>query len=310
MERLGDFLRNAREARGLSIEDMHRVTRITMLMLKALEDNHLEMLPAPVIARGFIRSYCKVVGINEARALDIFDQEIGPRDPDLVNRLHIGDSDRSMKWIFILAIIAVLIIGIILFIYSGWNPDAKRKLLPSVPEIRKKALPADQPKKGATRSPLPSLEQTPAPSEPQRELREIQQIPPSTSHSSAISEKSAPPAFSELEIPSPLHSSSSIDGTDESTKDKAQKSGTRHTIVIEADELTWLQREIDEDPPRDIILHPGDKILLHARERIRLYIGNAGGVRLIFNGKPIQQLGPSGKVVSIELPRYNEKPRN
>ena len=119
METLGQLLRKSREARGLSIEDIHRSTRINMPMLKALEENQLEKLPAPVIARGFIRSYCKVVGLDETTALEMYDQEVGPHDLDLIERLNLGESGHSMKWLIICALLAVVIVGIILFLLSS-----------------------------------------------------------------------------------------------------------------------------------------------------------------------------------------------
>ena len=181
MERLGELLRKAREAQGLSIEDIYRITRVNMPMLRALEGNHLEKLPVPVIARGFIKSYCKAVGINEAKALDIYDQELGPREPELVDRLHIGNSDRSMKWIFILAIIVVVILGIMLFIYSSWKQDGIRKWRSSGSGVKKNALPAGHMKKSTMvrrkifpESPLSAQAQTPMNS--QRKLPDTQKI--------------------------------------------------------------------------------------------------------------------------------------
>lgn len=182
MQKFGEFLREAREAQGLSIEDVSRITRINPPMLRALEDSQLEKLPAQVIVRGFIRSYCKVVGIDAVQALDLYDQEIGPRDIDLVDRLNIGESDRSMKWIVFCAIMAVVILGIILFLYSTWSQDAGRKW----PSFRSgaigKAASSAQPKQAAMitprespAGPLLAQVQKPAPSRHQKDLNETQQ---------------------------------------------------------------------------------------------------------------------------------------
>ena len=55
---LGAYLRSLREAKGGSLEDMARSTRVGIRHLEALEDERLIDLPSPVFVRGFIRAYC------------------------------------------------------------------------------------------------------------------------------------------------------------------------------------------------------------------------------------------------------------
>jgi len=57
-------LSQARQARGLSLEDAERSTRIAKKFLIALEDHNYSIFPAPVYARGFLRSYCRYLGID------------------------------------------------------------------------------------------------------------------------------------------------------------------------------------------------------------------------------------------------------
>src|SRR5580765_2436207 len=53
----GDALRQARRARGLSLEDAGRETRIPFKFLAALEDQEYGVLPTLVYARGVLRAY-------------------------------------------------------------------------------------------------------------------------------------------------------------------------------------------------------------------------------------------------------------
>ncbi|MDZ7729103.1 MAG: helix-turn-helix transcriptional regulator [Dehalococcoidia bacterium] len=64
MARIGDQLRAARQERGLSIEEASRETRISRRFLEALEHDEFEALPAPVYARGFLRSYAGFLGLD------------------------------------------------------------------------------------------------------------------------------------------------------------------------------------------------------------------------------------------------------
>lgn len=77
MGQLGTMLTRAREARGLTIDDAERDTRISKRYLAALEAEEFEVIPAPVYARGFLRSYSQYLGLDPKDALSLF-----PRDDD------------------------------------------------------------------------------------------------------------------------------------------------------------------------------------------------------------------------------------
>lgn len=77
MNELGTRLVRAREARGLTLEDAERDTRISRRYLQALESEQFEAIPAPVYARGFLRSYSQYLGLDAQEMLDLF-----PRDDD------------------------------------------------------------------------------------------------------------------------------------------------------------------------------------------------------------------------------------
>lgn len=61
---IGEALIRAREARGRSLDDAERDTRITRRYLQAIEDERFDILPAPVYLRGFLRSYSQYLGIE------------------------------------------------------------------------------------------------------------------------------------------------------------------------------------------------------------------------------------------------------
>jgi cytoskeletal protein RodZ len=73
MNDIGAQLRQAREARGLSLEQVHKATRVKRAFLEAIEAGRLEELPGPVQARGFVRSYAGAVGLDPDALLTQFD---------------------------------------------------------------------------------------------------------------------------------------------------------------------------------------------------------------------------------------------
>ncbi|NNG47076.1 MAG: DUF4115 domain-containing protein, partial [Deltaproteobacteria bacterium] len=73
------------------------------------------------------------------------------------------------------------------------------------------------------------------------------------------------------------------------------------SLFLEASELTWIMYTRDGSEPVDVMLYPGDRLSIQAREKIYLKIGNAGGVVGTLNGNPLPPFGEKGQVKEITL---------
>ena len=73
MPSVGAYLRQMRESRGVSLEEIARVTRVTASYLHALEADDYESLPVPVFTRGFIRAYCQALAVSPDEAMALFE---------------------------------------------------------------------------------------------------------------------------------------------------------------------------------------------------------------------------------------------
>lgn len=60
----GSRLKEERQRRELSLEDVARVTKIPVRSLEHLEAGRFDQLPGPVFVRGFLRSYARCVGLD------------------------------------------------------------------------------------------------------------------------------------------------------------------------------------------------------------------------------------------------------
>ncbi len=76
---LGNHLRALREARGCSLEEMARATRVSLRQLDALESDSFSNLPAPVFVKGFIQAYCHFLGIPPEEPLRRYRDLLGER---------------------------------------------------------------------------------------------------------------------------------------------------------------------------------------------------------------------------------------
>jgi cytoskeletal protein RodZ len=61
---VGAALREARERRGISLEELARTTKISVATLRALERNQVDHLPGGIFLRGFLREYARQVELD------------------------------------------------------------------------------------------------------------------------------------------------------------------------------------------------------------------------------------------------------
>ncbi len=64
MEKLGRYLRENREAKGITLEEIEGVSNICMTYLHALEQGQVHLLPAPAFTIGFLRQYARCIGLD------------------------------------------------------------------------------------------------------------------------------------------------------------------------------------------------------------------------------------------------------
>ncbi|RVU69930.1 MULTISPECIES: RodZ family helix-turn-helix domain-containing protein [Lactobacillus] len=82
MADIGDKLRSAREAKGLSIADIEKATKIQSRYLTAIEQNEFDKLPGDFYVRAFIRQYAQIVGLDGKELLSEYHQDVPEAKPD------------------------------------------------------------------------------------------------------------------------------------------------------------------------------------------------------------------------------------
>src|SRR5512136_2359183 len=73
---IGSQLRQAREARSLSLDDIAQATHIKLHYLEALEADRFEALPSAAQLRGFLRAYAEFLTIDSSELLKALDNDI------------------------------------------------------------------------------------------------------------------------------------------------------------------------------------------------------------------------------------------
>lgn len=114
--RVAAALRRTREARGLTVSDAAKATRIWDRYLQALEANApLEEFPAPIYARSFVRAYAEFLGLEADGIVQRFDEDHPAQEapilqplPDL--RPRRGGLAGALVLVSILAVLAMAVV--------------------------------------------------------------------------------------------------------------------------------------------------------------------------------------------------------
>lgn len=98
---VGQQLRAAREARGLTADDVAKAIKLSFRQVKALEADDWPNLPGKTIIRGFVRNYARLLNLNSDQLMTELDRLHMPQAPELdiptgptVNLQNDGKTDR------------------------------------------------------------------------------------------------------------------------------------------------------------------------------------------------------------------------
>lgn len=128
---VGEQLRAAREAQGLSLGDIAAQTRVAERHLISIEENRFTELAAPTYAVGFSRSYARAVGLNEseiaARVRRQIDAQPVTRGPTLPS-FEPGDPARvpPSRIAWLAGLLAVVVVGVLLVYWNDFlSPEGQ-----------------------------------------------------------------------------------------------------------------------------------------------------------------------------------------
>lgn len=325
MESPGEHLKREREHRGVSLLKIFETTRVPMKYLEAIEADRIEGFPHPTFVKGYIRSYCKVLGLDENDAVLRFEvwfaektaetQEAGkPKPIQELKRERASQPAKPRREIKIPANAgkaAVIAAGIIVIIVA--YALTKRDISAPEPAL----TPATAPIQAAA-EPSPSIEPlapepiaaalAPEAASSAKAPQPIAQSAPQALPSPApVAVKTQPqqPMVKPVQQTEPAKVEKALQP--EPVKKEAPANGAineikNHTLTASAREMVWLKVGIDKSEPIEVLLKQGERVTWTATDNINIVIGNAGGVSLTYNGKAMPGLGSTGEVVDLRLP--------
>ena len=275
MPSFGEKLKQEREKRKISLEQISSSTKIGTRMLQALEEDKFNQLPGGIFNKGFVRAYSHAVGLDEDQIVAEYLQASGddpsPRteiggvedaarsNEQTIRRLEsISDTpSRPLPWGLFAAILLVVALAL-----SLWTHHQREQARQPVRPVGA-TTPATQTSTGAP----------------------LVVTPENTSITTASTPGDLGPTAPSLP-------------KDSSATEAAAASGM-FTVVVHAREESWVSIIADGKSTASEILSPGTDKTIQARKELAVKVGNAGGVELSFNGTKVKTGGDLGEVKTI-----------
>ncbi len=286
-------VKTARENTGLTLKELFERTRISVVNLEAIENGDFHLLPVPIYSRNFIKTYADALGVDSKPVLMRYENYLQTlqlkeknKTTEQPSQAPLAETLRRRKaFLWILCIIVV--IAAISFFVSTYNKPS-----PGVPlkteASKETVITGTQEQNTAQPDHLPIAINLPNPENP-------------TAVNQASSEQK-PPVQKTAEAQIPINTASAATAKNNEVKIEALPDDEEPSaLVVRAIEETWIRIQADDKESFQVLLKPGEKISYKAT-RFNMDIGNAGGVRVQFDGKNIENLGKSGQVIHLRLP--------
>jgi cytoskeleton protein RodZ len=266
MSSLGLYLRELRQRQGLTLEDVSRATRVATRYLEALEVDDLASLPAPVFTKGFLRAYCLTLKVPPDEAFALYARQAHTMPPPAaaaaVAAERRPDPAASSGGTVLVSFVLMVVFGLALFLVT--------LLLQSGRETSGQAGP------GAPEAPPPVVA---GPSEPEAAL-DTPALP------ADADERTAEPAGDSLP-PGAVDPGATVGPV-----------SSAYRLVARVSEPTWVRVRTVEGGFTEETIPAGEVREWVSNAPLILTIGNAGGIALELNGRPLPLLGSRGAVIS------------
>jgi cytoskeleton protein RodZ len=264
---IGAELRRAREAQGLAVTDVAQQLKFATRQIESLESEHFDRLPGPTIARGMVRNYARLLNLDpEPLVARMSPKAEPPASPGGAPALKppVPFSDGGRRSTFVYAGFSVAVLALAGVLAYEWQQER------AAPQFVAPVQPQRPPEPVAAPAPSPepapqAVAEAPKP-EPEKPI-DKKPLEKKPAAKKAVEKK----AVEEAATP-PLQAAG----------------GNLHRIELTCQEESWL--EVKDGAGRTLVssLNPaGCQRLVRGRGPFEITIGNARGVTLVVDGKPV-----------------------
>lgn len=245
---VGQVLREAREAQNITLEDVAMRLRLMHRQVEAMETDDFGSLGQPVFARGFVRNYARLMGLQPEPLLARM--EGAPAEPAPVAPVEpsMPSSWLTSPWLILFLLGVLVVVAVPISLYWWLNSDAEETQHAVIP-MKQASIPAP-----AVTSAVPSIADAPA------------EAPVSPTESVVGTEASV-----EADVPA-----------------VAASPASHSQLHLEFGEESWAEIKDASGRPLHRQLNPaGSSVDIQGQPPFDVLIGNAAQARMTYNGRPI-----------------------
>jgi len=287
---IGAFLKTEREKKGYTLEQMVSETRLRQYFLEAIENENWDILPAPVFVKGFIRSYARVLGLDEEDIVNQYDrvEELKETLPQPLTKPIRSRSTPIIILILALAAIAAIIIFWRSFKTQNVTPEAPDH----VPETSINEMPDKKGQTEETRLSKPEIT---------TEMDSIREL--GAEEDDEAEEKSQEIARKEDDLEKLQQEETDLELKPKAVAINPEPENISLILKARILEESYVRIYIDDKGPKEYIFRPGSRPRWEAEKGFYVLIGNAAGVEFEFEDKQYENLGRRGQVVRLQFPK-------
>lgn len=301
LEELGSYLKEQRELKEYTIEDIANYLKIGKRLIHALEEGDTSSLPHMAYTKGFIRSYATYLGVASDEIIESI-RNIGNVETPQQNLPYSADTplqSSNTNWIKILIIIFILAgCGYAFFAFdipSFFNKQNKRIAQPisePEPEIKNQITQNTQ----TNTNGKDTNNKINAQNEQNDKLNDQQQKNTDSQNQQQQNQKTQTQQIQQTQ--------QSEGEKEQPTEQKTNepKDTDQHKIIITAKAECWIHSTADNTETRQFSLRKGETFALTFKKNLVLRLGNAGGVSIRYNGEDMPAPGQMGQVRTLTFP--------
>lgn len=289
----GAVLRSAREARGLSIDEVAHALKLAKRQIEAIEADAFDQLRGLTFARGFVRNYARYLGIDPEPLLGAIVPTSDPRQVELAPVSNArGEMPTAGSSLGSLLPAGITLVVLITIAFAGWHFGWFRVPLPDISAERvdrteSASLPARDEKRdeAIASSPAPAPDAVPT-----------QVAPPG-------SPVAATPAIPAPALPAPVAEAAGVPASEPAAVAKAPPAPGMQRLAFEFVQDSWVEIKDAQGRIVHSQLHKGgsaEDVDVGGKPPYALVIGNAEKVKLRFNDKQVD-LSPFVKISVARL---------
>jgi cytoskeleton protein RodZ len=293
----GTFLRQAREQRGVSLQELAVTTKISARVLEALERNDPSKLPGGIFSRSFVRSYAREVGVDPdvavANFVSAFPDESGADEMPSTTSAVEAESFEQRRRVFRVVVrllgVAVLVAILAFIYYSRFRPAF---LTPGPDGPRPPAAGT------ISQAPTRAQRQAPAPAS-------ASPVMPGSTQGADLQAAATPPtgqAETGAPLGPPAAPSSEPAATPGALSGAAASQQAPLVVVLTLTDPCWLSVTVDGARSPSRTAGSGERLEFPVQRSITMTVGNAAALSVTLNGKPARALGAAGQVVTTTIP--------